>query len=91
LSRLFEKRFSRRELPSDLRRVELTEEEWDAPLEKRLVRSGLADSMSDARRKVTQGGVKINGEKVSMGSAAPADEYVLQAGKLGAVRVVRLR
>ena len=88
---LFEKRFSRKELPSDLRRVELTADEWNAPLDKRLVRSGLADSMSDARRKVTQGGVRINGEKVSMGSVPPGDEYVLQAGKLGAVRIVRAR
>jgi tyrosyl-tRNA synthetase len=88
---LFEKRFSRKELPSDLRRVELTADEWNAPLDKRLVRSGLADSMSDARRKVTQGGVRINGEKVSMGAVPPRDEYVLQAGKLGAVRIVRAR
>ena len=88
---LFEKRFSRKELPSDLRLVELSADEWNAPLDKRLVRSGLADSMSDARRKVTQGGVRINGEKVSMGSVPPGDEYVLQAGKLGAVRIVRAR
>ena len=85
----FEGRFSRKELPSDLRVIELTDEEWHSSLEKRLVRAGLAESSSDARRKVTQGGVRINGEKVSTGSAAPADDYVLQAGKLGAVRVVR--
>ena len=88
---VFEKRFSRRELPSDLRRVELTEDEWNASLEKRLVRSGLAESMSDARRKVTQGGVRINGEKATLGAAAPEGDYVLQAGKLGAVRVARVR
>jgi tyrosyl-tRNA synthetase len=87
----FEGRFSRRELPSDVPVVELTEEEWGASLEKRLVRAGLAESTSDARRKITQGGVRINGEKVSTGSATPAADYLLQAGKLGAVRVVRRR
>ena len=85
----FEGRFSRRELPADLRIVELSDDEWRAPLEKRLVQSGLAESSSDARRKIAQGGVKINGEKVSPGAPIPAEPYVLQAGKLGAVRVTR--
>jgi tyrosyl-tRNA synthetase len=85
----FEGRFSRRELPSDLRIVELTDEEWRSPLEKRLVQAGLAESSSDARRKIAQGGVKINGEKVSPGAPVPAESYTLQAGKLGAVRVTR--
>ncbi len=87
----FERRFSKRELPSDVRLVELTEEEWHASLEKRLVRAGLAESSSDARRKIQQGGVRIDGAKASLGSPAPADEYLLQAGKIAAVRVVRKR
>ena len=85
----FERRFARRELPVDARVVELPAEEWDLSLEKRLVRCGLAESVSDARRKITQGGVRINGEKAQLGQAAPEAEYLLQAGKLGAVRVVR--
>ena len=85
----FERRFSRRELPVEARVVELTNEEWTASLEKRLVRSGLAESMSDARRKISQGGVRINGEKVMLGSAPPESDYLLQTGKLGAVKVVR--
>jgi tyrosyl-tRNA synthetase len=94
----FERRFSKKELPADLRIVELSVEEWTASLEKRLVRCGLAESMSDARRKIAQGGVRINGQKVATEStsapqlaALDADEYVLQAGKLGAVRVRRQR
>jgi tyrosyl-tRNA synthetase len=95
----FERRFSKKELPADLRVVELSDEEWTASLEKRLVRCGLAESMSEARRKIAQGGVRINGQKMGTESmsAAPhlaaldADEYVLQAGKLGAVRVRRQR
>jgi tyrosyl-tRNA synthetase len=87
----FERRFSRKELPVEAPTIELTAEEWTAPLEKRLVRCGLATSASDARRKIAQGGVRINGEKVMVGSATPDEEYLLQAGKLGAVRVVRKR
>ena len=87
----FDRRFSRRELPAEASVIELGDDEWGAPLERRLVRSGLAESMSDARRKVTQGGVRINGEKVSLGSPPPEGDYLLQAGKLGAVRVVRKR
>ncbi len=86
----FERRFSKRQLPTASRAVELSDEEWAASLEKRLVRAGLAASASDARRKVTQGGVRINGEKATLGSLPPDDEYVLQAGKLGAVRIKRV-
>ena len=85
----FERRFAKRELPQDVSVVELTSEEWNAPLEKRLVRCGLAASMSDARRKVQQGGVRINGEKAEIGAVPPAEAYLLQAGKLAAVRVVK--
>ena len=93
----FERRFSKRELPTDARVVELTAEDWTAPLEKRLVKTGLAESMSDARRKVSQGGVRINGVKIAADPASTevqtgalaADEYLLQAGKLAAVRVKR--
>jgi tyrosyl-tRNA synthetase len=85
----FERRFSKKELPTDAAVVELSEEEWTAPLEKRLVRCGLADSMSDARRKILQGGVRIDGEKVAIGASLPAGRgaYVLQVGKHAAVTV----
>jgi tyrosyl-tRNA synthetase len=85
----FDRRFSKKALPIDVRVVELTPEEWDSPLEKRLVRCGLAESSSDARRKIAQGGVRINGGKVALGAPSPAGDYLLQAGKLGAVQVRR--
>ena len=87
----FERQFSRKELPADLAVIALVPEEWSAPLEKRVLRCGLAESLSDARRKITQGGVRINGQKVGMGdsSGTAEAEYVLQVGKLGAVKVVR--
>jgi tyrosyl-tRNA synthetase len=89
----FDRRFSKKELPTNARVVELSDDEWVAPLEKRLVKAELAESMSDARRKVAQGGVRINGERVGSGSGGDAvlasDEYLLQAGKLGSVRMRR--
>ena len=87
----FDRQFARKELPQDLATVELTDDEWGASLDKRLVRCGLAESMSDARRRIQQGGVRINGEKVGLGetASAAAREYVLQSGKHAAVRVVR--
>ena len=88
-AREFERRFTRRELPVDVRVVELTAEEWSSSLEKRLVKCGLAESASEARRKITQGGVRIDGHRAVLGSPPPAGEYLLQAGKLGAVRVRR--
>jgi tyrosyl-tRNA synthetase len=93
----FERRFAKRELPTDVPLVELTDDEWGASLEKRLVRCGLAESMSDARRKIQQGGVRINGRKAELGSdeaasaAQVSDDYVLQVGRHSAVRVRRIR
>jgi tyrosyl-tRNA synthetase len=87
----FERRFAKKELPIDAAVMELTDEEWRASLEKRLVRCGLAESMSDARRKIQQGGVRINGEKAALGSSVPDTEYLLQAGKHAAVKVRRRR
>ena len=87
----FERRFTNKELPVDAAIVELDDDEWHASIEKRLVRCGLAESTSDARRKVQQGGVRVNGEKVAVGSSAPAADYLLQAGKHAAVNVRRKR
>jgi tyrosyl-tRNA synthetase len=88
----FDRRFSKREVPDDLPTIELTESEWQVPIERMLVRCNLADSMSDARRKYLQGAVRINGQK--LGSKLLQDfvrldarEFVLQVGKRSAVRV----
>jgi tyrosyl-tRNA synthetase len=85
----FERRFTRKELPTDVPEIVLSEDEWSAPIEKRLVRCGLAESSSDARRKIQQGGVRIDGEKIGLGAPAPSSDYLLQAGKHAAVRVKR--
>ena len=50
--------------------------------------------MSDARRKIQQGGVRLNGQKADLSRGHEAElegmtEYVLQVGKHAAVRVRR--
>jgi tyrosyl-tRNA synthetase len=91
----FGRRFTRKELPDDLPVIELPENEWAVTIERMLVRCGLAESTSDARRKVEQGGVRINGQRLS-GSDSYEDfrrlepdtaEFTLQVGKRAAVRV----
>ena len=54
-----------------------------APIGQVLKSSGLCASMSDALRMIEQGGVRVNGEKVSDKSLrlAAGPTYVLQVGK----------
>jgi tyrosyl-tRNA synthetase len=90
----FERRFSKKELPQDLPVIELVESEWSLPIERLMVRCGLAESMSDARRKYQQGGVKIDGQRVAPDPIGDfrqpdASEFTLQVGKRAAVRVRR--
>jgi tyrosyl-tRNA synthetase len=76
--------------------VELGEDEYRSTIERIMVRCGLATSTSDARRKIEQGGVRIDGERLSGTSIAPdvqrleADAFTLQVGKRAAVRVKRI-
>jgi tyrosyl-tRNA synthetase len=75
------KQFQKNEVPDDLE--EVTVEENKMRLDKLLARVGLADSVSDAVRKVKQKAVKVNGE-VSADPAAQVDiqqPITLQAGR----------
>jgi len=86
----FEARFSRGELAGDVPTVEV---EWTEPtmgLPKVLVAAGLATSTSDATRKVQQGAVKVDREKVTdikFRLDANRPEIVLEVGR----RAVRIR
>jgi tyrosyl-tRNA synthetase len=61
----FEQRFQRRELPENLRRYT-----WDQPrdvvpsLPRVVTASGIANSMSEARRLIQQGAVRVDGERI---------------------------
>jgi tyrosyl-tRNA synthetase len=87
----FDRVHARGELPSDLREVVVSfEGDAEVALTRILADAGLAASTSEAFRKIQQGGVRVNGEKVSdtklriRFSALP---LTLQAGR-HAVRLV---
>jgi tyrosyl-tRNA synthetase len=84
------KQFQRDETPEDLDEVAIPAAEvgWTAEtgairLDKLLVRLGLAESASDAGRKVKQGGVRIDGEAVQGTHAKVAipGRIAVRAGK----------
>ena len=62
--REFERVFSARKSPQDIPDIELVLEDPTILLSKALVRAGLASSNSEARRLITQGGVKVEGKAV---------------------------
>jgi len=75
----------RKEVPAGIPAVPLPEGVRAANgirLDKLLAKIGLAESVSDAARKIKAGAVEINGEKVKdLALASPAAELVIQAGK----------
>ena len=79
----FDSRFRRRELPE-----EIDELVAEAPedLVSTIVQAAFAKSRGDARRLIEQGGIRINGQKVSADSKLK-DGDVLQAGKRSFVRI----
>ena len=79
----FEARFRRNEVPADLVEQVIEVAADAAPIVQVLKSSGVCPSTSDAHRMIEQGGVRVNGEKVSdkaMRLDAGAT-YVLQVGK----------
>lgn len=78
--------FSRREQPTDMASFVLHEAK---PLAELLVATGFASSKSEARRLITQGGVRINEQKVDKPEAIiPKAEAVLSVGRRKFVRLV---
>ena len=89
--REFERRFSARALPSDLGERSVAVPPTGARLAAVLVEVGFAESNSAAARLITQGSVRVDGERVadrSVRLAADAGPFVLRVGKRRVVRVV---
>jgi tyrosyl-tRNA synthetase len=81
------RRFSQRELPSDMPEIHLPEstfQDGKVWIVKLLTESGMAATSSEARRLVQQGAVTVDGERVSdVGAMLELkDGQVLRAGKL---------
>ena len=85
----FEARFKRDEIPADIREVKLVAKGDAFPLPQVLKQAGLTASTSEAMRMIEQGGVKIDGEKVSDKTLklARGTQSVLQVGKRKFARV----
>jgi tyrosyl-tRNA synthetase len=87
----FEKIFARKETPEEVREVRLPSAPEPVWVPKLLVGIGLAKSNGEARRLIEQGGVYLDGERLSDTSrevpAAPAATYLFKVGKRHFVRV----
>jgi tyrosyl-tRNA synthetase len=85
----FDRRFAAKELPSEIAARAWPLSEPSAPLPQLLKQLGLAATTSDARRKIEQGGVRLDGEVVKdPRHVLHADRgYLVQVGKLHVLRV----
>jgi tyrosyl-tRNA synthetase len=86
----FQARFSRKQLPSDLPLTALPAAGEQLGLIAALVAAGLAASGTEARRKIAEGAVRIDGERAADAAVQlkSGTEYLLQ---LGPRRVARVR
>jgi len=79
----FETQFKKRDVPEDIEEFIWTRKGDDSPaMVEIMVAAGLASSKSDARRKISGGAVKLDGEKVSdIKAVLSADESILKVGR----------
>jgi len=79
----FEKVFRDREIPEDIEVVKLRKEEVEKWLPKLLLNMGMVPSTTEGKRMIAQGGVSINGDKVTDEdiSFEGAGEIILKVGK----------
>jgi tyrosyl-tRNA synthetase len=86
----FEAVHKRREVPGEIEEREVSREAGaeSVPLAKTLAQLGLAASGSEARRLIGQGGVSVEGERVSdVNAKLPAGVHLLKVGKRKFTRV----
>ncbi|HEY8348287.1 MAG TPA: tyrosine--tRNA ligase [Clostridiales bacterium] len=85
--------FQRKGIPGDITEYRLDSElitVGGVDMAELLVRMGFSASKSEARRLITQGAVRINGEKLTGLTAAALDNGdIIQAGKLKFARILR--
>lgn len=81
--------FSKKEIPTEVPELKL--EGAEMKLVEILLKSGNATSASDAKRKIEQGGVSVEGEKITDPNFVVDKELngkVLKIGKMGFVRII---
>ena len=79
----FELKFQRGGIPDDVEEFTFDAQDGTFPVVMALKQSGLVSSNSEAIRAIQQGGVRVNGEKISDRNAAidSGDSVILQHGK----------
>ncbi|MGH8723266.1 MAG: tyrosine--tRNA ligase [Burkholderiales bacterium] len=85
----FERRHRRGELPQDMSEVVVAAAPNGVSVTQAIKAAGFAPSVTEAQRLIDQGGVKINGERVSDRSMrfAAGQSFVLQVGKRKAAKI----
>jgi tyrosyl-tRNA synthetase len=81
---VFAKVVRRKEVPEDIPTFPLPDgvtKDGAIRVDKLLAKIGLADSVTDATRKIKAGSVEINGERVKDLAVPPSPEMVIQVGK----------
>jgi tyrosyl-tRNA synthetase len=83
-------RFSHNEIPDDIREVQIAAKGDGLPISQLLKQAELTASTSEALRMIEQGGVRIDGEKVSDKSLklVRGKRIVVQVGKRKFARVI---
>ncbi len=85
----FNKRFQQGAVPSDIQTVTVQAAEGKIGVAKMLKEAGLAPSTSEANRNVAQGGVRVEGERVTdKGMSFGPGTYTVQVGKRKWARIV---
>jgi tyrosyl-tRNA synthetase len=86
----FEARFSRDEVPTDIPELTIACQGGPLPITQVLKQAGLTASTSEATRMIEQGGVKIDGEKLTdkARKLAKGARVVLQVGKRKFAKVI---
>ncbi|RDY26784.1 tyrosine--tRNA ligase [Romboutsia weinsteinii] len=83
----FKSVFQKGQIPEDILTVEVSKEGLDVVGV--LVENKIVQSKSEVRRLATQGGVKVNGEKVTnLAEVNAKDELVIQVGKKKFIKIV---
>jgi tyrosyl-tRNA synthetase len=85
----FEQRFRHGQLPEDMQEFTFSAPHAGLPVTQTLKLAGLVASTSEAQRLIEQGGVRIDGERVSDRGLkfSPGQSFVIQAGKRKVARV----
>ena len=86
----FVKRFKENEIPEDMPQVSFALADGGILLARAMTEAGLTKSNGEGRRAIDQGGVKLNGEKVSDTNLelAATGEYIVQIGKRRFARIM---